>query len=76
MNAHDQPIARRHWLIALGRYATLSGIGMFAWNLVARSPGHCFRLTVPCQDCGLLVHCRLPNAAAARQQTPVEGAKR
>ena len=75
MNAQDKRIARRHWLVSLGRYATLAGISVFAWNLVTRSQGRCFRVTLPCQDCGLLAQCRLPNAASARQQGRPSGVK-
>ena len=68
MNGKDSIIARRRWLITLARYSALGGIGLFAWNLVARSHRDCFRLTLPCQDCGLLTLCRLPRAVAAKRQ--------
>lgn len=73
MTNQEKNIARRDWLVALGRYVTLTGILALVGTLVARSPGHCSRLTAPCHDCGLLAHCRRPNAATARQRQRAEG---
>lgn len=66
MNGYDERTPRRGWLIALARYFALSGIGLLAWNLVARSRGSCFRFTLPCEDCRLLAGCRLPRARVAK----------
>jgi hypothetical protein len=75
MNGEGKRIVRRSWLIALIRYSTLVGIGVFAWNLAARSRGTCFRLTLPCQDCRLVADCRLPRAATTKRKMRVGGVK-
>ena len=67
MNGHDERTPRRVWLIGLARNFALGGIGLFAWNLVARSPGSCLRLSLPCEECSLLDACRLPRGRAAKQ---------
>lgn len=73
MSSEQKRIARRRWLTALVRQATLAGIGIFAWRLMTRSEAHCVRQSLRCQDCGLLTSCRLPDAASTRQQTRREG---
>ena len=62
----DKFMARRHWLRSVTRYVSLGGIGLLAWSLLARGGGACFRLTLPCQECELLAHCRLPRARRAK----------
>ena len=68
MNGQEKRYQRRGWLIALGRYLAVGGIGLLSWNLVSRSPSSCVRFTLPCQDCSLLAACRLPRARSAQRQ--------
>lgn len=66
MENDDKLMARRQWLRSVARYVSLGGIGLVAWSLLSRCGGACFRLTLPCQECELLAHCRRPRARQAK----------
>ena len=72
MSGGGQLLPRRHWLIATARYATLGGVGLLVWKLIARPGQICLRATSPCQECQLLARCSLPKAQQERDKTGVE----
>ena len=64
------PGSRRQWLTGLLRWGALSAIGVVAATLVRRSSGGpeggCTR-RMPCQRCGSLEGCGLPQAVAWKE---------
>ncbi len=65
MNSHNQ--TRRQWLTGLLRWSVLSIIAAGTALLVRRSGGggRC-ALRLPCERCGSLAGCQLPQAVAWR----------
>ena len=64
MNSQNK--TRRQWLTGLLRWSVLSIIAAGTALLVRRSGGGPCALRLPCERCGSLAGCQLPQAVALR----------